>query len=111
MPLKSLRGRNVWIGFLIAVFLTVAFLFIPRTFRTHEELHGARFGFPVRFIEQDLTGIDRTPPISMRFSSPWENPTRIYWGRCLADVMILGICSTLVASLVFRGKEEEEGRL
>lgn len=68
-----MRTRSLAIFF--TAMILMAQLAIPSTLRSREEMRSARKGFPLAFVQQDLTAIDFPLPHAYRFSSPWENPT------------------------------------
>jgi hypothetical protein len=95
---------GIFAGAFLLLFLT---LFIPRTISTLEETQNIRLGYPVPFVEQDLS-YDVPLPYRYSLTSPRLNPTRVLGGNAVVSyALMLGALELVV--LVARLSQKRKG--
>ena len=78
---KSVLGFNkkryYLILYLISIFLTFRTAYFPVKVETKAEMYSMKFGYPIPFVRQDLSGLDPPLPREVSIGSMWEHPTQI----------------------------------
>jgi len=94
---KLLLHLSIFSFALILVLFTVL---IPQTVQNKREMRDMKFGFPLAFINQDLTAYDPPFPWKFSFSSPWENSFKFNVLNFLVSYLVVVlICEFLVISV------------
>ncbi len=68
----------------------------------------ARKGFPLSFVQQDITAIDFPVPHVYYFSSPWENPTKLLLPGFVVDFAAFFFLASFLLNL-FKRKQDNPG--
>ena len=59
------------------------------------------FGWPLVWVQQDQSSYDPSFPTRVVLSSPWENPSSVYVGAVLVDVLfVFAVVSAVVVIAV-----------
>ncbi len=68
---------------------TLLTLLIPIKVDTYDQLKSVSFGFPVKYIKQNMTITPHTEflPELVRFGSLWDNITIISWSTLIIDML------------------------
>lgn len=91
----------------IGLFFTTISLAVPKKINNAHYITDVRFGFPVVFVKQDLSAVEKTYPFIAYIASPWENPTKITWSSFLLNFLIYSIISAIVALFATKNKSGE----
>lgn len=85
--------RNPMLMLIVSTIMCFIVLLSPilttETVNNADDLKTVRFGFPIPFVTQDLSGYDPPFPYKMSLSSPWENPTSIDFIFLFASFLIV----------------------
>ena len=92
----------------IGIFFTILSLLIPRTVYTVKGLKTVSFGWPIPFVKQNLSAVDRPFPYMAYISSPWENPTNILW---LQFIILILLFTLTVAIPIFLYRKYKTGKV
>lgn len=93
---------------LLAVILVLLSLYIPSLIRNREEMSAVHLGYPIHFIQQDISSlswgeIDSAPfPQRASFVSPWEYPFNFNWLNFIASILIVFGLLFLVKYFLFK---------
>lgn len=95
--------KRVFLHFLlmfVALVIVLSTLSISQTVYSKKGMENMRFGYPLTFVTQDLTGYDPPFPWQYNFSSPWENPFTFNLPNFLLSYLIILFIAELIVALV-----------
>ena len=104
--ISCMKSKNLLIASFAAAVLLIQ-LMIPSTLSSREEMLTARKGFPLAFVQQDITAIDFPIPYVYRFSSPWENPTELLLPGLVVDFGAFFFLASFLLKIVGRKRNEQ----
>ncbi len=107
--LYSICGKTFTIrcGFLFLSFMILFYsLSTPTEVATKADMASVEFGYPIRFLSQDLSSKD--PPSFPRMQgsgSLHDDPVTMYWGALLINIVILMVSLEILLFIFYRLKK------